>query len=132
MCGDVLLGAPAALQQHAAERLVGENASEVVHPAVAFGLADHGNDLVGGELTLADAGFEPRGVLHALQFDFGNLDGHSALSSLFCLPSGRARPRHHLTADHLLVAFATIDDRHGPCRARASFAAQRQGGRRPA
>src|SRR4051794_5142391 len=29
----------------------------------------------------------------------------------FCLPSGRARPRHHLTADHLLVAFATIDDR---------------------
>ena len=70
------------LQQHAAERLVGEDAGEVVDAAIAFGLADHGDDLVGGELALADAGLEPGGVLHALQFDFGDFNGHSALSSL--------------------------------------------------
>src|ERR1700704_6200446 len=30
---------------------------------------------------------------------------------LFCVPSGRTRPRHKLAAEHLLVAFAAVDDR---------------------
>jgi hypothetical protein len=79
---DFRFPAAAALEQHAAERLVGENAGEVVHPAIAFGLADHGDDLVGSELALADTGLKPGGVLHALQFDFRDLNGHSASSSI--------------------------------------------------
>ena len=35
------------LQQHAAKRLVGEDAGEIVDAAIALGLADHGDDLVG-------------------------------------------------------------------------------------
>src|SRR6185369_2898505 len=33
------------------------------------------------------------------------------LPRLSCRPSGRTRPRHHLAAEHFLVAVATIDDR---------------------
>src|SRR3954471_18137131 len=47
----------------------------------------------------------------------------------FCLPSGRARPRHHLAADHLLVAFAAIDDR--PLLAAAGLELRPQGKGRP-
>src|SRR5215510_10536451 len=45
---DLLFRPPPMLRQHTAERLVGEDAREVVHAAIALGLADHGNDLVGG------------------------------------------------------------------------------------
>ena len=34
----------AVLHQHAAERLVGENAGEIVDAAIAFGLADDGDN----------------------------------------------------------------------------------------
>src|SRR4029077_9073634 len=51
------------------------------------------------------------------------------LPRLFCLPSGRTRPRHHLAAEHLLVAFAAIDDR--PVLAAAGLELRPQGkGRR--
>ena len=52
---DLGFAALAVLDQHAAERLVGEDAGEVVDAAIAFGLADHGDDLVGGELPAGDA-----------------------------------------------------------------------------
>ncbi len=66
------------LAQHRAKRLIGEDAGEIVHAAVAFGLADDGDDLVGLELAVADARLHARRVLHVLQFDFGNLDSHYA------------------------------------------------------
>ena len=69
----------AELHQRAAKRLVGENAGEIVDAAVAFGLADDGDDLIGGELAVLDAGFEPRRVLHGLQLDFGDFNGHFVL-----------------------------------------------------
>ena len=80
--GDLLLRAAAELAQHRAKRLIGEDAGEIVHPAVAFGLADDGDDLVGAELAFADQGLHAGSVLHILQFDFGDFDGHYAWSLL--------------------------------------------------
>ena len=53
------------LRQHAAERLVGEDAGEIVDAAVAFGFADDGDHLVGGELACGNALLQAGGVLHA-------------------------------------------------------------------
>ncbi len=64
------------LHQHAAKRLVGEDAGEIVHAAIAFGLADDRDDLIGGELAVRDASLDAGRVLHRLQFDFGDFDGH--------------------------------------------------------
>ena len=44
---DLRFGAAAVLVQHRAKRLVGEDAGEIVDAAIAFGLADHRDDLVG-------------------------------------------------------------------------------------
>jgi hypothetical protein len=68
--------------QRTAKRLIGEDARKVVDAAVALGLADHGDDLVGSELTFADAGFEARSILHGFQLDLGDFNSHS-LPSLF-------------------------------------------------
>ena len=76
--GDLLFGAAAVLAQHRAKRLIGEDAGKIVHAAVALGLADDGDDLVGLELAVADARLHARRILHVLQFDFGNLDSHYA------------------------------------------------------
>ena len=44
---DLLLRAAAVLAQHRAKRLIGEDAGEIVDAAIALGLADDGDDLVG-------------------------------------------------------------------------------------
>ena len=44
---DLGFAALAVLEQHRAKRLVGEDAGEIVDAAIAFGLADHRDDLVG-------------------------------------------------------------------------------------
>ena len=74
---DVGLATLAVLHQHTAERLVGENAGEVVDAAIAFGLADHGDDFVGGELPLFDGVLHAGRVRYGLQFDFDDLNSHS-------------------------------------------------------
>ncbi len=66
----------AVLAQHRAKRLIGEDAGEVVDAAIALGLADDRNDLVGAELTLLDQGLHAGSILHALQFDLGDFNGH--------------------------------------------------------
>ena len=94
----------AELEQHAAERLVGENAGEVVDPAIAFGLADHGDHLVGVELARRDPVLEPARVLHASSVRFSRLRSPFSLSSLLGLPQAHARPRK-LAAQHFLVTL---------------------------
>ena len=64
------------LLQHAPERLVGEDAREVVHASVALGLADDGDHLVGREPAGEDPLLQAGGVLDAPQLDLGDLDGH--------------------------------------------------------
>ena len=76
MMRDFLFGAAAELFQHRAERLIGEDAGKIVDAAIALGLADDRDDLVGFELTLVDCGLHAGGVLHILQFDLGNFDSH--------------------------------------------------------
>ena len=76
--GDLLFRAAAEPSQHCAKRLIGENAGKIVDAAVAFGLADDGDDLIGVELSVADASLHARSILHVLQFDFGDLDSHYA------------------------------------------------------
>ena len=78
---DLVLAALAVLEQHLAESLIGEDAGEVVDAAVAFGLADDGDDLIGGELAGLDAVLDAAGVLHRLQLNFRDFDRHP--SSLF-------------------------------------------------
>ena len=75
---DLGLGALAMLRQHAAERLVGEDAGEIVDAAIALGLADHGDDLVGGELAGLDQILDAAGVLHCLEFDLRHFDRHGS------------------------------------------------------
>jgi hypothetical protein len=71
------LGAPAPVTlQHPPERLVGEDAREVVHAAVPLRLADHRHDLVGGEATGEDRRLEAGGILHGLELDLGHLGCH--------------------------------------------------------
>jgi hypothetical protein len=50
--------------QGAAKSLVGEDAREVVHAAVALGFPDDGDHLVRGELSARNASLEPGGILH--------------------------------------------------------------------
>jgi hypothetical protein len=70
--------------QHAAKGLVGQDAREVVHAAVAFGFADDGDHLVRSELPARDACLEPGGVLHVLELDFCDLDCHHNLKPRVC------------------------------------------------
>ena len=74
---DLGFGAAAELLQHRAERLVGEDAGEIVDAAIAFGLADDGDHFIGLELSLLIAGLDAGGVLHVLQFDFGDFNSHA-------------------------------------------------------
>src|SRR5262249_43712375 len=62
--------------QRPAEGLVGEDAREIVHAAVALGFADDGDHLVRGELPARNAGLEPGGILHIFQLDLCDLDRH--------------------------------------------------------
>jgi len=74
--GDLRFAALAVPLQRAAKGLIGQDAREVVHAAIAFGLADDGDHFVRGELPAGDAGIEPGGVLHRLEFDLCDLDRH--------------------------------------------------------
>ena len=73
---DRLFAPLAVLEQHAAERLVGEDAGEVVYPAISLGLANNSNDFVGRKGSAGDTFFKARGVGNRLQFDFKNFDSH--------------------------------------------------------
>ncbi len=75
--------ARAVLLQHRAERLIGKNAGEVVDPAIALGLADDGDHLVGLEAAGCDVFLEPRGIHHALDLNFYNVDCHRLSHFLF-------------------------------------------------
>src|SRR5262249_62264568 len=70
--------ARAVLERRARDGVGGEQASEVVAPAVALGLADDRDDLVGGELAGEDALLEAGRVLNALELDLRHFDGHGA------------------------------------------------------
>ena len=95
ICVIVCFGAAAELLQHRAERLVGEDAGEIVDAAIAFGLADHGDDFVGAELALFDQRLHAGRVLHVLQFDFGDFDGHYVSVLIFSLVMRGPDPRIH-------------------------------------
>ena len=69
----------AVLEQHAAESLVGEDAGEVVDPAISLGFSNDSNDFVGLEQPAGDAFFQAGGVGHGLQFDFENFNRHCFL-----------------------------------------------------
>ena len=73
---DVGFAAVAALLEHGAERLIGQNAGEIVDAAIAFGLADHRNHLVGAERAGLDACFHAGSVHHGLQLHLGNHNSH--------------------------------------------------------
>src|SRR6185437_100205 len=77
---DRFLVALAVLEQHAAEGLVGEDAGEVIDPAISLGFTDNSNDVVGFEQAVGDALFKAGGVRHRLQFDFENFNRHSFLA----------------------------------------------------
>src|SRR6202011_162250 len=74
---DLRLAAAALAREDAAERLVGEDAGEVVDAAVALGLADDGDDFVGHELSGADAVAQAGRILHVLELDLCDFDRHS-------------------------------------------------------
>ena len=76
---DLLAAACAAVGEDAPERLVGEDAGEVVDTAVAFGLPDDGDDLIGPEGAVLDESLEARGVRHAQDLDLADLDRHLPL-----------------------------------------------------
>ena len=70
------LGSPAMLCQHTPKGLIRENAGEVVDPAIPFGLADDGDDLVGRKLPRPQACLQPGRVLHVLELDLGHFNRH--------------------------------------------------------
>src|SRR5215813_12155513 len=76
--GDLRFAALAVALQRAAKGLIGQDAREVVHAAIAFGFADDGDHFVRTELSADDAGIESGGVLHRFEFDLCNLDRHPA------------------------------------------------------
>ena len=90
---DLGLAALAELLQHAAKRLVGENAREIVDAAIAFGLADDRDHLVGAELALGDARLQAGGVLHGLELDLRDLDRHSSAPYTSLRMRGAHSPR---------------------------------------
>ncbi len=96
------------LQQHAAKRLVGQDAGEIVDAAIALGLADDGDDLVGAELTGPNQCLEPARVLNCLQFDFCNFNRHSPKTPL---SPDLSQPRPVLAAQHLFIALAAVNHR---------------------
>jgi hypothetical protein len=65
--------------QRPAKGLIGQDAREVVHPAVPFGLANDGDHLVRRELPAGDAGLKPGSILNGLELDLCNLYRHSRL-----------------------------------------------------
>ncbi len=73
---DLGFAALAVLHQHAPESVIGQQAGEVVDPAVALGLSDDRHDLIGGELSRQDALLEARAILDALELDLRDFDGH--------------------------------------------------------
>jgi hypothetical protein len=76
--GDLRFAALAVPLQRAPKGLIGQDAREIVHAAIAFSLADDGDHFIRRELPAGDAGIEPGGVLHGLEFDLCNLDRHPA------------------------------------------------------
>jgi hypothetical protein len=83
--GDGVGRSRSALTQHSAECLIGQDAGEVVDPAVALGLADGGDHLVGLELPRIEARLQAGCVLHVLELEFRDFDGH-------CRPSPLSNP----------------------------------------
>src|SRR5262249_34076566 len=71
--GDLHLAALAVFLQRPAKGLVGQDAREVVHAAVALGLPDDGDHLVRAELPASDACLEPGSILHGLELDLCDL-----------------------------------------------------------
>ena len=109
---DLGFGARAELEQHAPKRLVGQNAGEIVDPAIAFGLADHRDDLVGAELAGRDQSLKAARILNGFQFDLRNFNRHSRETPR-CLGFNyrSSHPRPVLAAQHLFIAFTAVD--HG-------------------
>src|SRR6185369_14934052 len=99
--GDLRFAAVALLVEHAAEGLVGEDAGEVVDAAVALGLTDDGDDLIGGELAARNALFEAARVLHCLELDLRDFNRHSDV-----LASNSPHAWRTLAAQHLLIPVA--------------------------
>jgi hypothetical protein len=73
---DLCFGALSVLHQHAAKRLVRQNAREVVDPAIALGFSNDRDHLVCAELTRLNAVLQCGGVLHVLDLDLCNLNCH--------------------------------------------------------
>ena len=103
------------LEQYAAESLVGEDAGEVVDPAISLGFANNSNDFVGLEQPAGDAFFKAGGVGHGLQFDFENFNRHRFLPYVGAahplrmprnsLPATYRRFRHQASAMHSISTF---------------------------
>src|ERR1700694_4045075 len=74
---DQTFGARAALEEHAAKGLVGKNTGEIIDAAMAFGLANHRDHLIGAEFAGRDQSLQAARILDGLQFDFCNFDRHS-------------------------------------------------------
>src|SRR5258708_25939805 len=90
------LGALAVLHQPPAKRLIGQDAGEIIDAAIAFGLADHGDDLVGGEFSGRNQILDAARVLHGLELDLRNFDRHSShtpLSPVVYRIRGKCSPR---------------------------------------
>src|SRR5262245_1087880 len=64
------------LLQRPTKGLVGQDTREIVHAAVAFGLADDGDHLVRDELPTGNACLEPGGILHGLELDLCDFYRH--------------------------------------------------------
>jgi hypothetical protein len=86
----------AVLQQDGAECLIGQDAGEIIDAAIAFGLADNGDDFVGSEIAPAYMFGEARGVHHALDLDLGDFNGHER-SILPAIPIGYSVSKAHWT-----------------------------------
>ncbi len=98
------------LHQHAAKRLIGKDAGEVVHAAVAFGLSDHGDDLIGGELPRLDPLLHAACIGYGFQLDFRDFNGHQVASPVnICTDdASRAPGRDDLVGFNALVPLDKI------------------------
>src|SRR6267154_4969102 len=100
-------GALAMLEQDAAECLVGQNAGEIVDAAIAFGLADDCDDLVGAEFPRRYQALKAARILNGFQFDLRNFNRHSLQTPLSVLTYS-SHPRPVLAAQHLFIALAAV------------------------
>src|SRR5262249_44597849 len=90
---DLRFAALAVPLQRAPKGLIGEDAREVVHAAIAFGLADDGDHFVRAELPAGDAGIEPGGVLPRLEFGLCTLERRAASAATYwCTYAAHIRP----------------------------------------